>query len=128
MPTALELGPEGWIHYISKFRQRSGRSDIPESAKDDREKLMIRIRELAAAIKMRFGARRVILFGSLAHEAWFRSDSDVDLAVEGLSGEDYLKAWGLAEEIIKDRPVDLVEVETASDSMKKAIERYGVEI
>ena len=128
MPTALELGPEGWIHYISKFRQRSGHSDITESAKDDREKLMIRIRELAAAIKTRFGARRVILFGSLAHEAWFRSDSDVDLAVEGLSGEDYLKAWGLAEEIITDRPVDLVEIETASDSMKKAIERYGVEI
>jgi predicted nucleotidyltransferase len=128
MPTALELGPEGWSHYISNFRQRSDHSHIPESVKDDREKLMIRIRELATAIKKRFGARRVILFGSLAHEEWFRTDSDVDLAVEGLSGEDYWKAWGLAEEIITDRPIDLVEVEAASDSMKKAIERYGVEI
>lgn len=128
MPTALELGPEGWTRYISNFRQRSGHSHIPKSVKDDHEKLMVRIRELATAIKTRFGARRVILFGSLAHEAWFRSDSDVDLAVEGLSAEDYWKAWGLAEELITDRPVDLVEVETASDSMKKAIRRYGVEI
>jgi len=38
-------------------------------------------------LKSRFGARRVVLFGSLAHAAWFAPHSDVDLAVEGLVGE-----------------------------------------
>ena len=48
---------------------------------------MGRIRETAAVLKSRFGVRRVILFGSLAHDAWFMPDSDVDIAVEGLSSE-----------------------------------------
>jgi len=55
-------------------------------------------------------------------------DSDVDLAVEGLIGEDYWRAWRLAEEIIGDRPVDLIEMETAGESLRRAIQRYGVEL
>jgi hypothetical protein len=33
----------------------------------------------------------------------------------------------VAEEIIDDRPVDLIELETASPSLLDAIEEYGVE-
>jgi predicted nucleotidyltransferase len=79
-------------------------------------------------LKTRFGARRVILFGSLAHAAWFMPDSDVDLVVEGLAGDDYWRAWGLIEEIVADRPVDLIEIETAGESLRRAIQRYGVEL
>ncbi|MDL1957975.1 MAG: hypothetical protein LWX01_05510 [Deltaproteobacteria bacterium] len=66
---------------------------------------------------------RVCLFclGSLAHEAWFMPDSDVDLAVEGLVAEAFWQAWRLAEEIIGDRPVDLIEIEAVSESMRRAI-------
>jgi predicted nucleotidyltransferase len=69
-----------------------------------------------------------VLFGSLAHEAWFAPDSDVDLAVEGLASDDYWRARGLAEEIIGDRLVDLIEIETAGESLRRAIERYGIEL
>jgi predicted nucleotidyltransferase len=69
-----------------------------------------------------------VLFGSLAHEAWFAPDSDVDLAVEGLASDDYWRAWRLAEEIIGDRLVDLIEIETAGESLRRAIERYGIEL
>ena len=79
-------------------------------------------------MKARFGARRVVLFGSLAHAAWFVPDSDVDLAVEGLVGGDYWEAWRLVEEVIGDRPVDLIEIERAGESLRRAIERYGVEL
>jgi len=128
MPTALEIGPEGWKRYAGSASRQSVLPHITEAAKDERRKLMTRVHELATALKTRYGVKRVILFGSLAHDAWFMDDSDVDLAIQGLSAEDYLKAWGLAEEIIGDRPVDLVEIETATESLKKAIERYGVEI
>ena len=33
-----------------------------------------------------------------------------------------------AEEIIGDRLVDLIEIETAGESLQRAIERYGVEL
>jgi len=79
-------------------------------------------------LKARFGVRRVVLFGSLAHAAWFVPDSDVDLAVEGLVDGDYWEAWRLVEEVIGDRPVDLIEIERAGESLRRAIERYGVEL
>ena len=70
----------------------------------------------------------MILFGSLARTESFYPQSDVDLAVEGLTGDDYWEAWRVVEEIIVDRPVDLVDVETASRSVLDAIQRYGTEL
>ena len=127
MPTALELTRAGWKSYLAAARERT----IPEptpAERDTRERLLSRIREAAAALKSRFGARRVILFGSLAHAAWYVPDSDVDLAVEGLAVDDYWRAWGLAEEIISDRPVDLIEVERAGEALRRAIARHGVDL
>jgi predicted nucleotidyltransferase len=128
MPTALELSPEEWKRYRRGGLDRSYHEmkDVFQSA--EKESILLRVRKVASGLKTRFGAQRVILFGSLAHDEWFMPDSDVDLAVEGLSGENYWAAWGLAEEIIGDRPVDLIEMETATESMRKAIERYGVEM
>ena len=128
MPTALELTREGWKSYLEAARRRPAPSKLTPAEWRAREQLLNRIRKAAAEIKARFGAQRVVLFGSLAHAAWFVSDSDVDLAVEGLIGEDYWKAWRLAEEIIGDRPVDLIEIEAASESLRRAIQRHGVEL
>lgn len=128
MPTALELGHKGWKPYVEAVRRRPAPHHMAPSREDEREQIMGRVREVAAALKARFRAQRVVLFGSLAHKAWFVPDSDVDLAVEGLEGDAFWQAWRLAEEIIGDRPVDLIEIETVGDSMKRAIDRYGVEL
>ena len=53
----------------------------------------------------------------LADTTWFAPDSDVDLAVEGLRSTDFWQAWGVVEEIISDRPVDLIEIETAKETL-----------
>ena len=34
----------------------------------------------------------------------------------------------IVEEIVDDREVDFIEIETAAESLKRAIERYGVEL
>ena len=128
MPTALELTREGWKSYLEAARRRPAPSELTSAERRAREQLLDRVREAAAALKTRFGARRVVLFGSLAHAAWFAPDSDVDLVVEGLAGDVYWQAWRLAEEIIADRPVDLIEIETAGESLQRAIRRYGVEL
>jgi hypothetical protein len=49
----------------------------------------------------------------------------VDLAVEGLAGDDYWRAWRMVEEVIGDRLVDLIEIETAGEPLCRAIERLG---
>jgi predicted nucleotidyltransferase len=128
MPTALELTREGWKSYLETARHRTVSSELTAAERHARERLLERIREAAVVLKTRFGARRVILFGSLAHAAWFTPNSDVDLVVEGLTGDAYWQAWRLLEEIIADRPVDLIELETASESLQRAIRRQGVEL
>lgn len=128
MPTALALTREGWKTYLEAARRRPAPPAPTPVERGERERLLARIREAAAALKARFGVRRVVLFGSLAHEGWFVSDSDVDLAVEGLASDDYWVAWRLVEEVIGDRPADLIEVEMAGESLRRAIERYGVEL
>lgn len=128
MSTALELGREGWKPYLEAARRRPDPPELTPTEQQEREQLLVHIREAAAALKTRFGARRVVLFGSLTHEAWYTSDSDVDLAVEGLSAQDYWEAWRLLEEIIGDRPVDLVDIETAGESLRQAIERRGIDL
>ncbi|MCF6290517.1 MAG: nucleotidyltransferase domain-containing protein [Desulfobacterales bacterium] len=85
-------------------------------------------KEVSGLLKDRFGVRRVVLFGSLAHVSWFTRSSDIDLAVEGLTGEDYWEAWKLAEGIFRDRRVDFVEIETTTESVKQAINRHGIEL
>lgn len=126
MPTALELGRDGWKPFLEAARcRRPAHMDLEHP---ERQRLLSLVRQVAEALKARFGVKRVVLFGSLAHGAWFAPDSDVDLVVEGLAAEDYWEAWRLAEEIIGDRTVDFIELETAGDSLRKAVERYGVEL
>ncbi len=128
MSTALELGRKGWKPYLDAEKRR--RHILARSTDDEheRQRVMAEVRKLAEELKSRFGIRRVVLFGSLAHTAWFVSDSDVDLAVEGLSDDAYWDAWRLAEEMISDRTVDLIEIEKASPWLREAIERYGVDL
>jgi len=45
-----------------------------------------------------------------------------------INGVDYWDAWKAVEEIIDGRPVDLIDIDMASKSLIRAIERYGVEL
>lgn len=123
---AFELTPAELKRYRDAARRRAATRTMPAADAAARDDLLKRVRSAAATLRTRFGAKRVILFGSLAHEAWYVADSDVDLAVEGLAGDTIWQAWRAVEEIIGDRPVDLVEVETARQSLRSAIERTGV--
>jgi len=128
MPTALELTREGWKHYVEAASHRLEPVVVSPEGEEARKQLLSRVHKAAAALKAHFAVRRVVVFGSLAHAAWFMPDSDVDLAVEGLALKDYWQAWRMVEEIINDRPVDLVEIEAARESLRQAIERDGIDL
>jgi len=128
MPTALELTREGWKHYVEAASHRLEPVVVSPEGEEARKQLLTRVHKAAAALKTHFAVRRVVVFGSLAHAAWFMPDSDVDLAVEGLAPKDYWQAWRMVEEIINDRPVDLVEIEAVGGSLRQAIERDGIDL
>jgi predicted nucleotidyltransferase len=139
MPTALELSREDWQPYIQAATRRAS-SEEPvgderlrqaehlRQMEHLRQALLRQVREAADMLRQQFGVQRVVLFGSLAREEWFTADSDVDLAVEGLTPERYWEAWRSVEELISDVPVDFVEIETARPSLRRAILRYGIEV
>ena len=128
MSTALELPKEEWKQYAESVKKRASQPAPAIADRTARRNLLRQIDRVAVLLKSQFHVQQVILFGSLAHEGWFDPDSDVDLAVKGLQGEDYWRAWREVEEIIRDREVDLIEIESASESLQRAIERYGVEL
>lgn len=103
-------------------RWRRRQAERQARAEARARELVDRVPAAARLLRDRYGARRVVLFGSLARGTPNLS-SDVDLAVEGIPPERYFTAlsdlMGLFE-----CPVDLVEVETASDSL---LTRLGVE-
>jgi predicted nucleotidyltransferase len=51
--------------------------------------------------------RRAYLFGSLTHVGAYNQESDVDIAVEGASAEEYFGIWRVLEEVLSDLTVDL---------------------
>ena len=127
MPTALELAPQDLKPYIEGLRRRVT-APLPQPEKRARAALLQRVRRAAALLRARFGAQRVVLFGSLAHAAWYSPESDVDLAVEGIAGADFWRAWAEVERVIGDRRIDLVDLATASESLRQAIARHGIEL
>ena len=122
MATARELGPDGWGSY-------KGPTMAPREAlsPDERARLDDQL-HLAAEQLRRLGARRVVLFGSLARGYGFGDSSDVDLAVEDLPAGTYWQAWRLAEQVLGGLQVDLIALERASGPLRRAIERDGVEL
>jgi len=82
-------------------------------------------RDAARLLGDTFNVKRVYLFGSLANRNFFRLNSDVDLAVEGLKSEEYIDAWGELEKIFNHN-FDLVQIERANEQLRKTIEKEGV--
>ena len=128
MATALELGPKGWKKYRPRPEKISLHSGVASVQDDVTDELFKRAKEIGRILKNQLGARRVILLGSLMHLGWFGPESDVDFAVQGLEWKEFCKAWRIAEDLIGDRPVDLIDLDTVGESMMRAIERYGEEL
>jgi predicted nucleotidyltransferase len=111
-----------------RYRESWDRSLKREEEELDRKKgLLLKNVRLCAEKLEELGARRVILFGSLA-TGTFRKDSDVDIAVEGLSVDAYFKALGILEEILEDVTFDLVDIQEALPSVLRKIDREGIEL
>lgn len=78
---------------------------------DEARRLAGRCAEL---LRQHFGVRRVLLFGSAAGDAPWHPGSDLDLAVEGLRPEEYVRALAACYELLPlGLELDLVPLESA---------------
>lgn len=76
----------------------------------------------ADLLQERFGAKRVIPFGSVAGYGNWHPGSDLDLAVEGLAPEQFFRAWSTLHELLPPGlDVDLVDLEQASQALQARI-------
>jgi len=79
-------------------------------------------KRLAQILARDFSVSRVILFGSVLEKGKFNEDSDIDLAVEGLSNDAYFTA--LARLMMKSSfDVDLKPVEDIGDLLRQRISK-----
>jgi len=73
-------------------------------------------------LKERFGARRVILFGSLAGQGAWHGRSDIDLAVEGLAPDEFFPAYSACCDLLpRGLKLDLVPLEDTYPEMRARI-------
>lgn len=120
----LQLTSEQLAGYREGYRRRKAQRAKKLAARHARAWQVAH--SAAAILKERFGASRVVAFGSVLSPEKFHEHSDVDLAVWGLDERLYLKAVSALLDIDPEIPVDLVEAEFARPAMQAVIEEEGV--
>jgi predicted nucleotidyltransferase len=119
--TALDLTREEWKQY---HPGRNIRTWPPER----RELAWQQARQAARLLREQFGATRVVVFGSLAHNLWYSERSDIDMAVWGVAPQNYFKAVASVNTAAAGFEINLVDMATARPSMLKAVKREGVDV
>lgn len=109
--------------YLRGWRQRwreQRRADAEAAVRARRiaERLAVRLRD-------DFGARRVVLVGSLARGE-FAVGSDIDLAAEGLADDRFFRAGADLEAAAEGLHVDLVPIESANPAFLADLAEEGI--
>lgn len=85
-------------------------------------------RRAADLLRERFGASRVVVFGSLVREGCFTPWSDVDIAAWGLSPAETFRAMGVLHTLDPTIAISLIDVNTCSPSLLAVIHAEGREL
>lgn len=109
--------------YVRAWRERwSRRRETDGGAAREARRTADR---LAAHLRDRYGARRVVLAGSLARGE-FRVGSDIDLAAEGIPYDQFFRAGAELERAAGGLHVDLVPLESANSDYLADLAREGI--
>ena len=126
--TALDLSPQEWQAY------RPDGPTVPPPARqatraERRRKQAWRVaRQAARLLRDQYGASKVVVFGSLVHDAWFTPWSDIDLAAWGIPPERYYSAVAAVTGLSPAFQVDLVDPDACRSSLRATLEREGIEL
>ena len=119
----LKIPPEKMKRYRATMQRRQQQAQQELAQRRERA---WKVAQLAGELlKTRFGATRVVVFGSLAHGHWFSDTSDIDLAAWGLKDEDYFLAVARLQDLSPEFEIDLVAMERCKPSLRTKILSEG---
>ena len=93
-----------------------------------RSKAIEKAKKVAILLREKYGAKRVILFGSIVKSSYLHKRTDIDLLVEGIKSNDFLRAGADAWTISSPFDVDIVPVERADQYLLSRALEEGVEL
>lgn len=120
--TAFDIDPSKWDQYqpfVPDVKAESTASRAKEAYSE--------AKKIAEELVKRFGAKKVVLFGSLARGDFNRL-SDIDLAVWGIPAAKFFKAVSFACGISDVWKVDLVDAQDCTSTLKEIILKEGTEL
>jgi predicted nucleotidyltransferase len=118
--TALDLSQKEWQAY------RPGSRIVQEPTLERSDKAWTVARTAADLLRRRFGATRVVVFGSLTHREWFTPWSDIDLAAWGIPPDVFFGAVAAVTGLSDEFKVDLLDPQDCRPALRRAIEQEGV--
>ena len=125
MPSAHEIGPDGWLKYKKK---KNLLSDYHMISAHEQKQLIHQVSQAAQILKKDFGATRVFVFGSLLDRTRYTNDSDIDIAVEGIAHADYWKAWRVIDNCLPNQCVDFIDINDLDDIFRNNIIHQGLSV
>lgn len=123
--TALDYSPEALKKYHPREAFRKRKMETRADVSKRRRRAYAAAIKAAKLLKEKFGAREVILFGSLVRRGGFTRYSDIDLAVRGISSDLYLTAMDTVLHIHPEFKIDLVDLAFCSPALRTEIEKEG---
>lgn len=124
--TAVDLTPEELERYRQAARHRAHRALKDVALRRDRA--MELARRAAQLLRERFGATRVVVFGSVVREGCFTAWSDVDMAAWGLKPSDTYLAIGVIHGLDPTIEMNLVDMSICPPSLSAVIEAEAREL
>ncbi len=120
--TALALTAEEWRTY------RPGVEKDEEQVAERWKRAWEVACAAATLLREKFGATRVVAFGSLVHRAWFTPWSDIDLAAWGIPPDAFYRAVALVTGLSPEFEINLVAPEDCRPVLHQVIEREGIDL
>ncbi len=118
--TALEMPREEWRQYRPGQRQTfSG---------ERWKRAWTLAQDVARVLKEKFGATRVVVFGSVARREALSPWSDIDIAAWGIPKEKFYQAVAYVTGLSPDFKIDLIDPAMCRPSLRAQIEEEGIEL
>lgn len=122
----LDVSPDK----LDQYRRTAARREKVRVAKikPRMEKAWKIARKAAKVLREQYHAERVAVFGSLLHESRFTEWSDVDIAAWGIAPDQTFRAIGTVMDLDPSFEINLVDVNTCTPSLLKAIEKEAIDL
>lgn len=117
----IDLAP--YLDHARRWRQVERRA-----LAERREQAWTVARQAAEVLRTRWGAQRVVVFGSLTQEGRLSPWSDIDLAVWGLEGTRCYAALADVLDLTSEFTIDLVDPDDLRPAMREVVQQQGVEL